>query len=332
MLLVYCTLSGRNTHGGTRARSNATCHPWRYVHTRTSCYNLPYPHSLVTCTVSPSGSSRLPTPVDNHSPTPSLGVHLLLPYFLKHFGVACSDPSHPAFADLMYNVEREWAWALGNAFMNEVSIHGRVFVQPIEVLAYLGRVAWDLLSVPLHLLERSTRHVPWTYSFALGLMHQANEVGDRHLRYWSEFATGDQSSFLAYDRRGDAFVARSTGVGPSSGRPWGEGGVGSASREARKKRYWDLDNEPAAYQFARVNQSPGPTFGGSGLYPTACLAVPPVPPLNVIPPREALQVVSVRHGTLERDDIRAVPVVSDAVGQSADRSWQVDGLLSTLAS
>ena len=221
--------------------------------------------------LSPQDFPRLPAIVGET--LPSFGVHPLLPYVLKHFGVACSDPSHPAFADLMYNFEREWAWALGNAFMNEVSIHGRVFFQPIEVLAYLGRLAWDLPSATLHPLERSTRHMPWTYSFALGLMHRANEVGDRHLRYWSDFATGEQSSFLAYDRRGDAFVARSTAVGTSSGGPSGGGGVGSASREARKKRYRDLNSEPAAYQFARANQSPDPIVGGSGLYPTACLAV-----------------------------------------------------------
>ena len=43
--------------------------PWRYVHTRTSCYKLPYQPSLAISAVSPSGSSRFPTPVDTYSPT-----------------------------------------------------------------------------------------------------------------------------------------------------------------------------------------------------------------------------------------------------------------------
>ena len=38
---------------------------------------------------------------------PSFGVHALLPYALKHFGFACSDPNHPTHADLAHNVERE---------------------------------------------------------------------------------------------------------------------------------------------------------------------------------------------------------------------------------
>ena len=51
-----------------------------------------------------------------------------------------------------------------------------------------------------------------------------------------------------------------------------------------------------------------------------------------MPPLAAPQTASVGHGTLERDDIRAIPVLSHALGQSADRTWQVDGLLSTLES
>lgn len=34
--------------------------------------------------------------------------------------------------------------------MNEVSVQSRVFVQPPEVLEFLGRVAADLPRVPLH--------------------------------------------------------------------------------------------------------------------------------------------------------------------------------------
>ena len=165
---------------------------------------------------------------------PSLGVHPLLPYALKHFGAACTDPRHPSYVNLMYNVEREWAWVVGNAFMNEVSIHGRVFAQPTGILAHLGRVAWNLPNVPLHPLERSSLHVPGTYAFALELMHRACDVGDPHLCHWTDFTTGIQSSFSVHDRRGDAFVARPSVVAPSSRRSGGMGGVGSASRLSRK--------------------------------------------------------------------------------------------------
>ena len=68
----------------------------------------------------------------------SLRVHLLLPYALKHFGFACRDPKHPAYADLVYNFEGKWAYSLCNAFMIQVSLHGRAFVQPLGVLSFLG--------------------------------------------------------------------------------------------------------------------------------------------------------------------------------------------------
>ena len=81
---------------------------------------------------------------------PSLGVHPLLPFILKHFGYACVDARHPARALLQHNVEREWAWSISNAFMSEVSINRRVFVQPSRVLAYLEGVFGDLPNVSLH--------------------------------------------------------------------------------------------------------------------------------------------------------------------------------------
>ena len=70
MLVVYCTLSGRNHYGGTRGHTNATCHPWRYVHPVYKLnYTLLYRYRPVTSTGSPSRSSRLPTPVGTRSPT-----------------------------------------------------------------------------------------------------------------------------------------------------------------------------------------------------------------------------------------------------------------------
>ena len=231
----------------------------------------------------------------------------------------------------MYNVEREWAWALGNAFMNEVSIHGRVFVQLIEVLSSLGRVAWDLPCVPLHPLERSTRHVPWTYAFVLELMHRACDAGERHLRLRTDFTTGVQSAFLLYDHQGGTLVARSAASAPSSRRRGNGGGVRSASSLGRKKRYPDLDGEPPACVFAGSNPSlESPVLVGDRL-PTARLPVPPVPPLDSVPTRAPTIGVAARRLTLELGDIRAIPTLTRALGAASDRSWQVESLLRTLA-
>lgn len=94
---------------------------------------------------------------------PSFGVHALFPYALKHFGFACSDPDHPAHAELVQNFQREWAWALGNTFMAAVHINRRVFLQPIGVLAFLERVAVDLPVVPPHHLEVNSKHAMWSF-------------------------------------------------------------------------------------------------------------------------------------------------------------------------
>ena len=85
-------------------------------------------------------------------------------------------PRPSGHADLAHNFEREWAWALGNAFMAEVHINRRVFVQPIGVLAFLGRVAFDLPAVPLHPLEANAKHSMWSFASVLSLMHRACQV------------------------------------------------------------------------------------------------------------------------------------------------------------
>lgn len=89
-----------------------------------------------------------PLPVILIEGLPSQGVHSLLPFILKHFGFLCTDSRHPVCADVIYNLEREWAWSLGNALMNEVSVQERLYVQPPEVLQCSWRVAADLPAFP----------------------------------------------------------------------------------------------------------------------------------------------------------------------------------------
>lgn len=64
---------------------------------------------------------------------PSLEVHPLPPYALKHFEFASGDPNDMAYADLAYKFERESAWSLGNVFMSEVSDSGSVSIQHCKV-------------------------------------------------------------------------------------------------------------------------------------------------------------------------------------------------------
>ena len=88
--------------------------------------------------LTPGDLSSLPNAIIGSFPY--LDIHPLLPFILKHFGYACADAHHPARALLQHNCEREWAWFVCNAFMSEVSINRRVFVQPPKVLAYLESV------------------------------------------------------------------------------------------------------------------------------------------------------------------------------------------------
>ena len=123
-------------------------------------------------------------------------MHPLLLFALKHFGFACADREHPVHADLSYNFEGEWAWSLGNALMTEVGVSARAFVQPPEVLAFLGRVSPGLPVVPLNPLEEGSQHVLWSFSSLLELMHRACQVVERRRRSWTDFTTGKRSAFL----------------------------------------------------------------------------------------------------------------------------------------
>ena len=108
---------------------------------------------------------------------PSLGIHPLLPFILKHFGYACADPCHPGRALLQHNCDREWAWSISSAFMCEISVNRRVFVQPSRLLAYLEWTIAGLPNLRLHPLERNSPHVVWTFSSALELMQRASAAG-----------------------------------------------------------------------------------------------------------------------------------------------------------
>lgn len=74
----------------------------------------------------------------------SMGVHFLLPFGLKQLGFACANCEHQLHAEALYSFELECAWSLGNAFMNEVSVHACAFVPLLEVLALLGQVSPEL--------------------------------------------------------------------------------------------------------------------------------------------------------------------------------------------
>ena len=184
---------------------------------------------------------------------PSFRVHALLPYALKYLGFACSNPDHPAQADLVHNVEREWAWALGNAFIAEVHINRGVFVQPIGVLAFLGRVAFDLLAVPLHPLEANSKHSMWSFASMRSLMHRMCPVPERTQRPWTDYyTTGERSAFLLYDMRMDAFAAEPTSPPHSPVTTGREGGVGSVRREAQRKRHREGHSDAPVFATSRI--------------------------------------------------------------------------------
>ena len=254
-------------------------------------------------------------------------MHVLLPYVVKHFGFACSDPRHPVYDELVYDFEREWAWCLCSAYMNEVWLHGRAFVQPVEVPSFLGRLAPTLPDVPFHPSERCSPPIPWSCSSVLDLMHHAVAVPERNRRPWTDYTTGTRSLFLAYDFQGDAFMAR---LNPPAAGYWrSKGGVGSAVREARRKRYRDLDGEPPAIVLAGVNAVQD--LPHVDHHSVAGSTLPPFPSLGSVghsgAPRSAALNLDVAC-----DELTAIPRLSRALGSLIDRSRTVEGLLRTLTS
>ena len=259
---------------------------------------------------------------------PLFGVHALLPYALKHFDFACSDLDHPAHADLVHNVEREWAWALGNAFMAEVHINRSVFVQPIEVLAFLGRVAFDLPIVPLHPLEANSKHSMWSFASVLSIMHRACQVPDRTQRPWTDYTTGERSAFLLYDMQIDPFAAKPASPPPSPITAGRRAGVGSVRREAQRKRHREGDSDVPASATSRITNFQSPET--SGVPPKFASGVPAVPPLNLVG-QDPLPHSATPQLILSPGDVLENPGLARALGNSSRRVWKVGGLLSTLA-
>ena len=99
-------------------------------------------------------------PLDVRESFPSLGVHPLLPPVLKHFGFACADSQHPARSRLAYNCQREWAWSVCCAFMAEVHVNARVFLQPLQTVTHFERLVTSLPDASVHPSERGSSHVP----------------------------------------------------------------------------------------------------------------------------------------------------------------------------
>ena len=258
---------------------------------------------------------------------PSLGVHPLLPYVVKHFGFACSDPRHLVYEDLVYSLEQEWAWCLCGAYMNEVWLHGRAFVPPVEVLSFLGRLAPTLPDGPFHPVERGSPPVPLSYSSVLDLMHRAVMVPERNRQPWIDYSTGTRSLFLAYDCQGDGFLARPNP--PAAGSSRSKGGVGSAVREARRKRHRDLDGEPPAVVLAGANVVRD--LPDVDHHTVARPTLPLLPSLGSVDhpgaPRSAALNLEVA-----RDELTAISRLSRALGSFIDRSWTVEGLHQTLTS
>ena len=216
--------------------------------------------------------------------------------------------------------------------MTEVCVQSRVFLQPPEVLGFLGRVAADLPRVPLHPRERSTTHVSWTCAAVLDLMHRADEMLECHRRPWTDFTTGDRSIYLTYELETDAFVALSLPTARSPSRSVRGGGVGSTAREWQRKRHRDLDGEAAAVEGTSTGPFRPPTASYSLYGSLAGPSVLPVPSLHPPAGEDLLQGSASRRIMSERADVRAVPGLDQALGTSADRPWQIGGLLRTLAS
>ena len=210
---------------------------------------------------------------------PSMGIHPLRPFILKHFGYPCADTRHPGRALLQHNCDREWAWSISKAFMCEVSINRRVLVQPPRLLAYLERTIERLPNLRLHPFERNSSHVVWKFGSALVLMQRTSAAGAGAQRLWTDFTFGERTAFLPYDARSDAFVACESGPSRFPGAA-ALGGVGSAAREARRKRYRDLDAVSPTPVFVGANSFRAAASSNLSFAPKSIPSVPPIPPIE----------------------------------------------------
>ena len=255
---------------------------------------------------------------------PSVGVHPLLPPVQKHFGFACADSAHPAHPRLAYNYEREWDWSLCSAYMTEVSINERVFIQLCQTIAWIERLTPGLPTAFFHPLEHHSPHLLWAFEAVVDLMVRASEVSDLHHHSWMDITTGTRSAFLAYDARGDAFLSRLV-TSPSGRLPTGKrGGVGSEARKGRRKRYRHLDAVAPVSVFPPSSQTRAPPSSGNheregASEPSPMSASLPIPPLGASVSRP-VPGSAVRALTLSMEDLREVPDLTQVLGGSWDRA------------
>ena len=162
----------------------------------------------------------------------------------------------------------------------------------------------------------------------LSLMHRACQVPERARRSWTDYTTGEQSPFLLYDMRIDAFAAKPTSPPPLPITAERGAGVGSVRRESQRKRHREGDSDAPAFVTSQITNFQSPETSGVPLQFAS--GVPAVPPLNLagqdpLPPSATPQLV------LSPEDVLAIPGLARALGTSSHRVWKVGGLLSTLA-
>ena len=158
---------------------------------------------------------------------PSLGVHPLLPPTLTHFGFSCMDRQHPVHPRLVFNYEREWAWALCSAYMAEVCVNSRIFIQPTQTIAFLERVTPGIPNASIHPSERASPHELWTFGAVVGFMLRASVISEQHLHPWVDFTTSSKAFFLEYDTANDVFLSRTSSRSAVRGGKGRRAGVGS---------------------------------------------------------------------------------------------------------
>ena len=91
------------------------------------------------------------------------------------------DRQHPVHSHLVFNYERQWAWALCSACMTEVCVNSRVFIQPTQTIAFLERVTPVLPNASINPSERTSPHGLWTFRAVLGFMLRASVLSEQHL-------------------------------------------------------------------------------------------------------------------------------------------------------
>ena len=253
----------------------------------------------------------------------SLGVHSLLPLTLQRFGFSCMDRHHPVHLRLVFNYEREWAWALCSAYMTEVCVNSRVFIQPTQTTAVLERVTSGLPNASIYPSERASTHGLWTFGAVVGFMLRASVISEQHLHPWVDFTTSSEAFFLEYDTAKDVFLSRTSSRSAVRGGKGRRASVGSESRRGWRKRDSDLDGVTAG-PLALVADDPTRDVG-----PSASTSPTTIPPLDTIE-SDPVSGNAVCALALTADDIASIPNLSRAFGAARCRVWTVGSLLGTL--